>query len=95
MKTANLTPLGDRVVVERVAAEEKQGGIYIPEHARRPLNWARVITLGKGLPGFTFTVKPGDLVMLPPNIRTDIDFDGRKVIVIREKDLFAVTQAAA
>lgn len=90
-----LTPIGDRVVVERIQAEEKQGGIYIPEHARRPLNWARVITLGTGYPDFTFTVKPGDLVMLPPNIRTDIEFDGRKIIVIHEKDLFAVTQASA
>ena len=92
MKT--LTPIGDRVVVERLPSDEKQGDIYIPEHARHVSNWGRVTSLGSGRPGFTFTVKVGDLVMLPPNIRVDLEFDHRKIIVIREKDLYAVAGAA-
>jgi len=89
-----LTPIGDRVVVERIVDEQK-GAVFIPESARRPSNWARVMVLGSGLPGFKFIVKRGDLVMLPPNLRTDLDFYGRKIVVIREQDLFAIAEAAA
>lgn len=86
----NLTPIGDKVVLERIPQEPKVGGIYIPESARIYSNWVRVKALGTGKPDFEFTVKVGDKVLMPGHLRTDIEWGDEKILVMKESDLLAV-----
>ena len=65
-----ITPIGDRVALERIPQEPKIGEIYIPETVRNNSNWVRVCALGTGKPGFEFTVKVGDKVLMPGHLRT-------------------------
>lgn len=86
----NITPIGDKVVLERIPQAPKIGEIYIPESVRNNSNWVRVKALGTGKPGFEFTVKPGDKVLMPGHLRTDVDFRDEKIIIMKESELLAV-----
>lgn len=91
----NITPIGDKVALERIPQEPKIGEIYIPESVRVKSNWVRVKTLGTGKPGFEFTVKPGDEVLIPGHLRTDVDWSGGSVIIMKESELLAVMSSDA
>lgn len=64
-------PLGDRLLVSKVAAETKPtGGILLPEAAKQEVNQARVIAVGAGRRGaggepLPMSAKVGDTVIIP------------------------------
>lgn len=93
----NIRPLHDRVVVERLDEEDKSaGGIIIPPTAAEKPNRGKVLALGPGkLDGgqrIELTVKVGDTVLFGKYAGTEIEFDGKQVVVMREEDILAVLE---
>jgi chaperonin GroES len=92
----NVRPLQDRLLVRRIAEEEKtQGGIFIPDAAKeRPLA-GDVIAVGAGkrLEDGTVValdVKAGDRVMFGKYAGTEITLDGVEHIILSEDEVLGV-----
>ncbi len=94
-KKLTLEPLDDRVVVERLEAEEKSaGGIVIPETAKEKPLKARVIAAGPGKQLETgerapMGVKPKDLVLIGKYSGTEVTVEGDDYVILRESDILA------
>jgi chaperonin GroES len=91
-----LKPLGDRVIVKVVEAEEKtKGGIILPDTAKdRPqegevvaVGTGRVLENGERVP---LEVKVGDRVVFSKYGGTEVKVDDEEYLIIRENDLLAV-----
>ncbi len=86
-----ITPLADRVIVEPAAAEEKTaGGIIIPDTAKEKPQRGKVIAVGAGKADEPMTVKVGDTVLYGKYAGTEIQVDGKDVLIMRESDIFAI-----
>lgn len=91
-----IKPLGDRVLVEPVEADEMtKGGIIIPDTAKEKPQEGKVIAVGTGKiddDGKTvpFNVKKGDTVLLPKYGGTEIKIDDKAYQIVREDDILAV-----
>ena len=90
-----LRPLGDRVVVSPIEAEsESPGGIVIPDVARDKPTKGRVLAVG---PGRTLEngdreemqVAEGDVVLFTRYGGTQIEVDGKDLVILNESDLLA------
>ena len=68
-----LKPLADRVLVEPLAAEEKVGGIYIPDTAKEKPQKGKVIAVGPGDKDNKVTLKIGDCVLYGKYSGTEIN----------------------
>ena len=88
---SSITPLADRVIVEPAAAEEKTaGGIIIPDTAKEKPQRGKVIAVGSGKIDEPMTVKVGDVVLYGKYAGTEIQVDGKDVLIMRESDIFAI-----
>ena len=91
------SPLDDRILVERVAGEERTaGGLYIPDTAQEKPTTGRVVAVGRGhrdAKGRTrpCDVKVGDTVLFTAWSGAEIEVDGAKYVIMRETDLLGVT----
>ncbi len=89
-------PLGDRVLVEAAAAEEKTaGGIIIPDTAKEKPQRGKVVAVGTGKMNDDGTVTPlhlkkGDSVLYGKYGGTEISIDGKDLLIMRESDIYAV-----
>ncbi len=94
-KKVSLAPLDDRVVVERLEAEEKtSGGIVIPDTAKEKPQKARVIATGPGRlldsgERAPMGVKAGDTVLLGKYSGTDVEVEADEYVILRESDILA------
>lgn len=94
-KTA-IRPLGDRVLVQRIEAEEKtSGGILLPESAKEKPKEGIIISIGEGRTldtgeRTTFTVGVGDRVLFTAYGGTDVKFNDTDYLIMREDDVLAV-----
>ena len=92
----NIQPLGDRVLVQRLDAEEvKKGGIIIPETAQEKPMEAKVIAVGTGkvLEDGTkgkFEVKKGDRVLIGKYSGTDIKIEDVEYLILSQDDILAI-----
>ncbi|QNK62575.1 co-chaperone GroES [Pedobacter sp. PAMC26386] len=93
----NIKPIADRVVVEAAPAEEKTAsGIYIPDTAKEKPQQGTVVAVGPGkfaeLTGnlVPLSVKVGDVVLYGKYGGTEITFEGKEYLIMRETDLYAV-----
>ena len=92
----NIRPLGDRVLVKRVEAEERTaGGILLPDTAKEKPKEGVVIALGNGKILDTgersdFSVKVGDRVLFTAYGGTDVKYDGNEYLIMREDDILGV-----
>ena len=92
----NIRPLGDRVLVQRVEAEEKTaGGILLPESAKEKPKEGKIIALGDGKQlengeRTTFSVKVGDRVLFTAYGGTDVKYDGQDYLIMHEGDILGV-----
>jgi chaperonin GroES len=95
-KKIAISPLGDRVLVQRVEAEEKTaGGILLPESAKEKPKEGKVIALGEGRTldngeRSEFSVKIGDRVLFTSYAGTDVKYDGQDYMIMREEDILAI-----
>ncbi len=93
-----LQPLGDRVVVEREAAEERTaGGIVLPESAKDKPSRGTVIAVGDGRvlddgSRAPLQVKVGDKVLFTSYAPEVIKLHDEEVLLMREEDILAVIE---
>lgn len=86
-------PLSDRVLVEPVEVETKTaGGIIIPDSVAANVKPQRgtVVAAGAGKKDEPITVKMGDTVLYGKHAGTEIEVDGKKYLIMRETDIFAI-----
>ncbi len=86
-----IKPLGDRVLIEPAKAEEvTAAGIIIPDSAKeKPLRGV-VIASGNGTKDEEMFVKPNDVVLYGKYAGTEIDVDGKKLLMMRQSDIMAI-----
>ncbi len=94
--TINLKPLGGRVVVEPIEAEDiTMGGIFLPETAKEKPQKGTILSTGPGERDdkgkyIPMEVKAGDVVLFNKYAGTEIKVDGKKVIILRENEILAI-----
>lgn len=90
-----IRPLDDRVVVERMEAEEKTpGGIVLPETAKEKPQRGKVVAVGEGKllesgKRSPLSVKKGDSVLFGKYAGTEVNVDGKEYLIIKEADILA------
>ena len=93
-----IRPLQDRVIVERLAEEEKtKGGITIPDTAKEKPMEGKVIAAGKGRVAedgklIKLDVKAGDKVLFSKYAGTEVKIDGKEYLIMREDDILGVIE---
>ncbi|MBM7707110.1 co-chaperone GroES [Chryseomicrobium aureum] len=93
-----LKPLGDRIVIELVEAEEKTAsGIVLPDSAKEKPQEGKVLAVGTGrtLDNGTraeLDVQVGDRVLYSKYAGTEVKYDGKELLILREADILAVIQ---
>ncbi|KXG75621.1 co-chaperone GroES [Thermotalea metallivorans] len=93
----NIKPLGDRVVIKKLEAEEKtKSGIVLPSQAKEQPQMAEVVAVGPGgvVDGkeIKMEVKVGDKVIFSKYAGTDIKYDGVEYTILRQNDILAVVE---
>ena len=87
----NIKPLSDRVVVEPAAAETKTaGGIYIPDTAKEKPQKGTVLAVGPGKVDEPTTLKVGDVVLYGKYSGTELNVEGKELLIMRESDILAI-----
>jgi len=95
---ANIKPLGDKVLVKRLEAEEKTaGGIVLPDTAKEKPKEGKIIALGSGKlldngKRGGFQVKKGDRVLFTSYAGTEVKVDGEEYILMAEEDILAIVK---
>lgn len=86
-----IKPLADRVLIEPAAAEEKTiGGIIIPDTAKEKPLQGKVVATGNGTKDEEMVVKEGDTVLYGKYTGTELEYDGKKYLVMRQSDILAI-----
>ena len=92
-----LVPLGDRVVLKQVEAEETtKSGLILTTSAQEKPQEAEVIAVGPGgmVDGkqVTMQVKPGDKVIYSKYAGNEVKLEGEEYIIVRQNDILAVVE---
>jgi chaperonin GroES len=93
---SKIRPLHDRVLVKRVAEEEKsKGGIIIPDSAKEKPVEGEIVAVGSGQVGKDGKVRPldvkkGDRVLFGKYGGNEVRLDGEELLIMREDDILAV-----
>ena len=93
---AKIVPLNDKIVVERLEAEDKSaGGIIIPEAAKEKPKQGKILSLGDGKmlddgKRAKFQVKVGDRVLFSNYAGSEVTIEGKDYLVMTEDDILAV-----
>ena len=91
MAKMSIQPLADRVLIEPAPAEEKTtGGIIIPDTAKEKPQRGKVVAVGSGKKDEPMTVKVGDKVLYGKYAGTEITFEGKDYLIMRESDIVAI-----
>ena len=86
----NIKPLADRVLVVPAPAEEKIGGIIIPDTAKEKPLRGIVKAVGKGTKDEEMILKEGDEVLYGKYAGTELELEGDKFLIMRQSDVLAV-----
>ncbi len=86
----NIKPLADRVIIKAAAAEEKIGGIIIPDTAKEKPLKGEVVAVGNGTKDEEMVLKAGDTVLYGKYAGTEVELDGEKLLIMRQSDVLAV-----
>lgn len=86
-----LTPLADRVIIKPAPAETKTvGGIIIPDTAKEKPLQGEVLAVGQGTKDEAMILKAGDRVLYGKYAGTEVEFDGEKLLIMRQSDVLAI-----
>ena len=93
----NLVPLGDRVVLKQLVAEETtKSGIVLPGQNKEKPQQAEVIAVGPGgvVDGkeIKMEVKVGDNVIYSKYAGTEVKIDDVEYIIVKQNDILAILQ---
>ena len=88
-----LVPLGDRVVLKQLEAEEKtKSGIILTSQAQEKPQEATVIAVGPGKDDVKMEVKVDDKVIYSKYAGTEVKLDGEEYIVVKQDDILAIVK---
>jgi len=93
-----LRPLGNRVLVRRLEADEKlKGGIILPDSAKKKQEQATVIAIGTGKKDKTgalipMPVKVGDIILMDKYSGQEVKVDGEEFMIVRSDDIIAIVE---
>lgn len=87
----NIKPLSDRVLVEPAAAEtQTASGIFIPDTAKEKPQKGTVVAVGNGTKEHDMTVQVGDTVLYGKYAGTELKFEGKDYLIMKEDDILAI-----
>ena len=86
----NIKPLADRVLVLPAQAEEKVGGIIIPDTAKEKPQHGTIVAAGNGTKDEEMILKEGDEVLYGKYSGTELEVEGTKYLIRRQIDVIAV-----
>jgi chaperonin GroES len=93
-------PLHDRVVVKRLAEEERTaGGIIIPDSAKEKPMQGEVVAVGAGARDEAGKVQPldvkaGDRVLFGKWSGTEVKLDGEELLIMKESDIMGIIEGS-
>jgi chaperonin GroES len=91
-----LKPLGDRIVIELVEAEEKTAsGIVLPDSAKEKPQQGKVIAVGSGRvtehgERIAMEVAEGNIIVFSKYSGTELKYEGKDYLILRESDVLAI-----
>ena len=87
-----IKPLADRVLVLPAQAEEKVGGIIIPDTAKEKPQRGKIVAVGNGTKDEEMILKVGDEVRYGKYAGTELESEGEKYLMMRQSDVLAVVE---
>lgn len=88
-----IKPLGSRVVIKRVEAQEKTAsGIVLPGQAKEQPQMAEVIAVGPGTEEEKMELKVGEVVIFAQYAGTEIKYQGAEYTILSQKDILAIVE---
>jgi chaperonin GroES len=97
-KKTILKPLGNRVVAQRLEAEETlKGGIIIPDSAKKKQETAKVIAVGEGKRTdndkiIAMPVKVGDIILMDKYSTQEVTIEDEEYIIVKSDDIIAIVE---
>jgi chaperonin GroES len=97
-KATKLQPLGDRVLVRRLQAEEKlKGGIILPDTAKKKQEQAEVVAIGTGKKDkngnlLPIPVKVGDIILMEKYSGQEVTLNDEEFVILRADDIIAIVE---
>ncbi len=93
----NIKPLGDRVVIKKLEAEEKtKSGIVLPTQAKEQPQIAEVVAVGPGgvVDGkeVKMEVKVGDKIIFSKYAGTEIKYDNVEYTILEQRNILAIVE---
>lgn len=91
-------PLGNRVLVKRIDAEETlKGGILLPDTAKKKQEQAKVIAIGTGNTDksgkiIPLPVKKGDIILMEKYSGQDVKLDDEDYVILKADDIIAIIE---
>lgn len=91
-----IKPLGDRVVIELVEQEEKTAsGIVLPDSAKEKPQEGKIVAVGTGRitdsgEKVALEVKEDDHIIYSKFAGTEVKYEGKEYLILREDDILAV-----
>ncbi|TFZ41744.1 co-chaperone GroES [Soehngenia longivitae] len=92
----SLKPLGDRVIIKKIEAEEKtKSGIVLPTTAKEEPSMAEVVAVGADILNDEKKkdqIKVGDKVIFSKYAGTEVKLDGQELTILKLSDILAVVE---
>ena len=85
-----IKPLADRVLVVPAPAEEKIGGIIIPDTAKEKPLRGIIKAAGQGTKDETMYLKEGDEVLYGKYAGTEVTVEDKKYLIVKQQDILAI-----
>ena len=91
MSEVKIKPLADRVLIRPEEAEDKTAsGIIIPDSAKEKPQRGTVVAAGPGTKDEKMEVKIGDSVLYGKYSGTELNFDGKDYLIMKQSDILAI-----
>jgi chaperonin GroES len=96
----NIKPLSDRIVVERVEAEQEKHGLIIPDTAREKPQEGKVIAVGRGRTLPSGELKPlhvgeGDRILFGKFAGSEVRIGEKEYLILREDEVLGIFERTA
>lgn len=97
-QSVKLKPISNRVLVRRLAAEEKlKGGIILPDTAKKKQEQAEVMAIGAGKIDkngelIPMPVKVGDIILMEKYSGQEVTLEDEEFVILRADDIIAIIE---
>jgi chaperonin GroES len=97
MNKLSVKPLGNRVILKRLAEEKLKGGLVLPDSAKKPQEKAEVMATGPGLFNekgemIPMPVKVGDIVLIEKYMGQEVVIDEQDLLIVRANEIIATVE---